>query len=218
MKDLIKILENPFSKVEAKNVIEFQEKCFDIAKTLIGKYCIKSGDRYYYFAEIEFYYYDAINWNEKWNEETYARNECKAGKLFFHLSGIDICFNSNLPKDFKKKKQGFGGGILIRSIMEYDKENKVVTVGPLTCVNKMLNDCIDGKMPQIISKQHDCNPKETYRYFGKEDFKLIGTKTENGKTNRDGELKLAYYDTLIEDDVWNRARSNYSDRLHPKTM
>lgn len=186
------------------NVGNFQESFKSIAETLFNHFCIQSGDKEFYFAEIEFYYYDDANqFNQGWNEVTYERNGYEAGDLFYHLSGMDICFDSNLSKD-KSKKVGYGGGILIRSIVE---ENEQITVGPLTCVNKILNACKGDKMPQLVpTKQRNCNPIETYRYLGKNDFDAI-----QKKKNKDGELKLAYYDPLSPE-AWNRARSSYYNK------
>ena len=176
------------------------ESIKSIAETLMNNFCIQCGDKNYYLAEIEFYYYDSNRFNQFWNEVTYERKGYEAGDLFYHLSGMDICFDSNLTKD-KGKKVGYGGGILIRSIVE---ENGQITVGPLTCVNKMLNACKGGNMPKLVSTKHrNRNPKETYRYLGEDDFKAI-PKGEN----KDGALKLAYYDPLSQD-AWNRARSSY---------
>ena len=179
----------------------FQESFKSIAETLLNKFCIQCGDKKFYFAEIEFYYYDANLFNQIWNEVTYQRDGYEAGDLFYHLSGMDICFDSHLSKN-KGKKAGYGGGILIRSIVE---ENGEITVGPLTCVNKMLNACKGGNMPQLIPSLEQQNRvlKETYRFLGQDDFRAIPERK-----NKDGALKLAYYDPLSQE-AWNKARSSY---------
>lgn len=209
MEDIKKVLEKPFEKLEG-NSENFQKECSSIAKDLFSKYGIKCGNnKIFHFAEIEFYYYDQTWFNKEWNEVTYPRT-CAAGEIFYHLSGTDICFDSNLPNDFKKKKEGFGGGILIRSIWgKDDKGNKTITVGPLTCMNKILNACKGEQMPKIeklsASEQIDIIPAKTYRYLGKDDFNSI----KNG-TNKDGKLKLAFYDKR-DKDLWDQARSSYYD-------
>lgn len=212
------MLEDPFDGLKENN--EFKDKCKEIAKELFCNHCINCNGTKYYFAEIEFYYYDSERYLQnreqyKWQEVTYPRT-CAAGALFYHLSGMDVCFISNLPKDFKKKKEVFGGGILIRSIWEKDdKDNQIITVGPLTCVNKILNACNGKQMPELkkISplEQIDITPAETYRYLGKKDFDSIAKQK-----NRDGNLELAFYDSNIQEKDWKHARSSYySNRLKP---
>ena len=49
----------------------------------------------------------------KWQEVTYPRNDYQGGQLFYHLSGIDICFDSH----YKNNEAKFGG-ILIRAIKD----------------------------------------------------------------------------------------------------
>ena len=212
MEYIKKKLKDSFNSLEG-NSEKFKNECSSIAKDLFSLYCIKCGnEKVFHFAEIEFYYYNHTWFNKEWNEVTYPRT-CAAGAIFYHLSGMDICFESNLPKDFKKESASFGGGILIRSIWEkYDKGNKIITVGPLTCVNKILNACDGEQMPKLeklpASEQIDIKPAETYRYLGKDDFKAI---QEN--KNKDGELKLAFFDSSLSQKEWNKARSSYYDRL-----
>ncbi|MBP5481336.1 MAG: hypothetical protein J6Y22_06260 [Paludibacteraceae bacterium] len=200
------------SKAQFTSKNEFLEESKDIAEDLFKKYCINCNGKEFYFAEIEFYYYNdnSEELKVKWNENTYPR-ECQAGDIFYHLSGMDICFNSKLPQNFKEKEDCYGGGILIRSIVEIDTNgNKIVTVGPLTCANKMLNACKGKCMPKLrISKKlnYTPNPQKTFRYLGKTDFDLI----EKGE-NRDGNLKLAFYDSGINKDSWNKARSSYYEK------
>lgn len=195
--EINELLQKPL-KDNGKNI---QEAFNQIAKDLIQKFCIQCGETNFYLAEFEFYYYEETLFNQKWNEITYERIGYKAGDLFYHLSGMDICFDSHLSKD-KGKKVGYGGGVLIRSVVE---ENGDITVGPLTCVNKMLNKCKGGDMPKLVllPKQRNCIPKQTYRFLGQEDFKVIPEMK-----NIDGELQLAYFDPLTPE-AWNKARSSY---------
>jgi hypothetical protein len=213
MEELKKLLTDPFDKVEKNDLKGFQDKCFEIAEDLFCNYCINCNGEKYYFAEIEFYYYEGRNFNEKWNEVTYSR-KCKAGEIFYHLSGMDISFNSNLPQDFKKKKVGYGGGILIRSVVEKDGNTEKIIVGPLTCVNKMLNACHGKKMPFVDKAKAGRNVAllPTYRYLGKKDFDNI-EKKESKDSNQGIDLKLAFFDDALQP-KWNNARSSYySNRL-----
>lgn len=121
---------------------DIQTKFENIANQLMKEFCILSGEKTYYFAELEFYYYDKERFNKVWNEKTYPRNNKKAGELFFHYSGFDICFNSNF-------NDGRFGGILIRSLI--DKTNNKFITGPLLCLNEVLNACTKKeKMPKVV--------------------------------------------------------------------
>ena len=135
-------------------------ECFtSLANEIIKKYCIVCGDKKYRFAEIEFYYYDKNNklFNEEWNHRTYPRTGKKAGELFFHYSGVDICFDSSFDA-------GHFGGILIRSLFD-EEENHYIT-GPLLCANEILNACSsEKKWPTIEpSMERDCEIETTKRY------------------------------------------------------
>lgn len=147
--NLKKLLTNPFDKdICQENSLEaFQAQCLNIAKTLLEGYCIQCGNKYYYFAEIEFYYYEKNRWNKEWNEKTYPRKNKKAGDFFFHYSGFDICFNSNFDKDTAKY-----GGILIRSLK--DNAGKFIT-GPSVCSLEILNTCFElNALPKLISQSN----------------------------------------------------------------
>ena len=114
MEELYELLKKPFDGLSKDE--DIQGRCRSIAQELFDNYCIKCKEKEYYFAEIEFYYYEKGKWEEEWNKVTYPR-ECKAGGLFYHLSGVDICLDSNLRKE-KGVFSGKGGGLLIRSIVD----------------------------------------------------------------------------------------------------
>ena len=193
MDKLIEKMSNPFDNPSKD---EFQKTCSDIAKELFCNYCIKCNGKVYYFAEIEFYYWDKERWNEKWNRVTYPRDGYEAGALFFHLSGFDICFKSSYG-------EAKFGGILIRSIM--DEKNEVIS-GPLTCKDIVLNSCGTGEMPMLknienIEKKREWTPavKSTNRLLGKEDM----------NNNIDGNLNLCFYDSKIPIDNWNQRKKSF---------
>ena len=136
---------------------DFQEYFDDIAKYIFGHVAIVIGDSNskqikYYLEEIEFYYN-----NGKISEEeitftkdkkakiekknffscTYKR-EREAEQLFWHYSGVDICFQSD---------KTCYGGILIRSLT---KEGKELIAGPLRCSNELINQgVLLNSIPQI---------------------------------------------------------------------
>ena len=110
-----------------KEIKTFQDYFDSIAKYIFGNVAIVIGDSNskqikYYLEEIEFYYNNlskkdldsAKNKSEKEKNFinhfscTYKRNR-DAGQLFWHYSGVDICFQS-YPED------NCYGGILIRSM------------------------------------------------------------------------------------------------------
>ena len=109
---------------------EFQEYFDGIAKYIFGNVAIVIGDSNpkqikYYLGEIEFYYNNlpeeviksAKDKNTSEDKKkyvyffscTYKRNR-KAMQLFWHYSGVDICFQTDLKKNCY-------GGILIRSLI-----------------------------------------------------------------------------------------------------
>lgn len=144
-KDLKTLLTNPFD-----GKTDFQNECMRIANDLFSNYGIKCGNKIFRFAEIEFYYYkkDGLvanaNWDKDWNKETYPRNK-KAGELFFHYSGVDVCFECNYEEKERDNEDGEFGGILIRSLFD----GQDILAGPLFCSNTMLNACIDS-IPKVI--------------------------------------------------------------------
>lgn len=191
--ELKKLLTNPFKGLEGND--KFQSKCFEIAKDLFRNYCINCNDKEYYFAEIEFYYYDSKQYlrnseQYKWQKVTYPR-KCNAGQLFYHLSGVDICFKSYYNENNLEDEAKFGG-ILIRAIRD-EKNN--VTAGPWNCMLKMLNECRGGQMPLLSKAQKKiCNAEEniktTYRSLGEKDM-----EDEKKMANRDdNSLNLCFYD------------------------
>ena len=186
MEKLIEKLKNPFDGLKKD---EFQDKCFYIAIDLFCNYYINCNGKVFYLTEIEFYYWDKDKWNEEWNRITYPRIS-EAKDLFFHLSGVDICFKSFYNEEKLDDKAKFGG-ILIRAIRD-DKGN--IIAGPWNCMLKMLNECIGGKMPQIKKLKTACNSREnikkTFRSLGEKDMKAekeIAMRKENP-------LNLCFYD------------------------
>lgn len=117
-----------------------------LAESIMNKVCISNG-KLYHPIEIEFYIYDK---EEHPDIHVYPR-EAKAGDLFFHLSGMDICFESS----FEEKEGTIRfGGILIRAL---EREDGKRFGGPLTCVNEVLNTATEHPHTVYIEpkeKQH----------------------------------------------------------------
>lgn len=124
---------------------DFSKKFSEIAKALMTSYCIYNGVYKYRPVEIEFYLYV-----KGLHEDThvYKRDDKAAGSLFFHYSGMDICFESHFEK-------GVFGGILIRALERVDnKDNKTYFFGgPLVCLNEVLNTA--SEKCEIISLESE---------------------------------------------------------------
>ena len=150
MEALKTILKDGINGISKDN---FNSRFKSIAQEIICNFSIKCGDKRYRFVEIEFYYYDSMHLNEEWNRKTYPRTGKATGDLFFHYSGVDICFESDYPK-------GVFGGILIRSL--YDENKRLYITGPLLCANEILNN---GCWP-IVEKASPryCKIATTSRY------------------------------------------------------
>lgn len=91
----------------------------EIAEILLNKTAIRKGHKIYHIKDIEFYLYK----NDHRDIITYPRT-CEAGQWFFHSSGIDLSFESNVtmqPNEYNLfqpilDSSSFFGGILIRQI------------------------------------------------------------------------------------------------------
>ncbi len=197
MEELKKLLTDPFD-----GVIDINGKVEEIAKELFCNYYIDCNGKKFYFAEIEFYYWqnEDLNkgFNQEWNRVTYPR-ESEAGDFLFHLSGVDICFNSYYINKENPEKPAKFGGILIRAIRD---EADKVTAGPWNCMLKILNECKGEKMPQILKSDEPCNSedkiKSTYRALGKDDRK----KEKEMAERLVNPLNLCFYDSSITKDKW----------------
>ena len=197
MEEIIELLKNPFDGLSDYESIK--KKCEEIAQKLFDNNGIKSGDKIFRFAEIEFYYYDREKYLEnpdlfKWQEVTYPRDGYEGAQLFYHLSGIDICFDCQYNKEEVKF-----GGILIRSIKDEDR----IIAGPLNCKDEILNACKNEKMPKLIE----------VKVSERRSIKLNSTYRSLGKTGTDIHEGLCFYDGGLVKDDWNPKR----DRFDTKT-
>ncbi len=157
-----------------KDLLEIWEKKIDtdklkeLAKKLMNEYCIYNGQYHYRPIEIEFYIYDK---DKHADEHVYYRNK-KAGELFFHYSGMDICFESSSPQPNNGNKDVRFGGILIRALERIESDNQLFG-GPLVCMCEIINTatekCKVKKKPISESKNIDT--------FGQR----VGIKAKNEK-------------------------------------
>ena len=129
-----------------------ESKLEECAKKLMGKYCIKKPNFFYQIAEIEFYFYSP---NHR-DIITYHRR-CSGKLWFFHQSGVDLTIDSS--KGFEGQTPCFGG-ILIRSIIKYNKAGKKIETicGPQKCVNELfdvLNAVDNSNELMPLLEKHD---------------------------------------------------------------
>ena len=173
-----------------KEIKTFQDYFDSIAKYIFGNVAIVIGDSNskqikYYLEEIEFYYNNlskkdldsAKNKSEKEKNFinhfscTYKRNR-DAGQLFWHYSGVDICFQS-YPED------NCYGGILIRSMSKCDgnENNPELIAGPLRCANEIANQSIN----ENNKRYGDKIKKNGDEYVVPDDFPLFCYYVKRGK-------------------------------------
>lgn len=189
MNNLKSLLTNPLDGLRQNDEVALiQAKFENLARRLFEEYGINCGTKIYRFAEIEFYYYKKEeskdnNWDNEWNRETYPRNK-RATELFFHYSGIDICFECNYQEIPKEDEYGEYGGILIRSLFD----GNIILAGPLFCANAMLNAC-NNEIPKVVK----LNQSEKVKY----DLDDIQTRRRYGiKSDQDEKtmpFELCYY-------------------------
>lgn len=131
------------------------EKFQDFAKDLMCNFQIEKGDKRYWMNEIEFYIYS----DEHRDIITYPRN-CPAGVWFFHPSGVDIAFSSNVttrphPKTGKQKAYledgALFGGILIRKIKLADQTAREVK-GPLNVCDELFDQFNAFEKPAVFPR------------------------------------------------------------------
>ena len=194
----------PIETIIRETKIESAENFSSLASEIIKNYCIVCSDKMYRFAEIEFYYYDKNNnlLDEEWNHRTYPRTEKKAGDLFFHYSGVDICFDSNFG-------EGCFGGILIRSL--FDEEKHRYITGPLLCANEILNTCSSKKVwPRIEQAEERACEIDTTTRYGIYDVRLcyFDKKIKENLKNTFKDASWDYKKQLTKD-----ITRNYSNRF-----
>ncbi|MBR1932968.1 MAG: hypothetical protein IJ841_04705 [Prevotella sp.] len=122
------------SKLNARSSEDEIEATFkSVAEKLLKEFHIVKNGRIFRLIEIEFYFCNA----QHKDTITYKRTE-NAGRWFMHR-GVDITFNSN-------EKEGFYGGILIRSVIPLDSAEAIL--GPEKCLWELFDD--EALLPNTI--------------------------------------------------------------------
>jgi len=195
----------------------------EIAMELFNNYHIQKGKQEYYFMNIEFYFFN------KGHQDiiTYPRHLTE-GKWFFHSSGVDLTFKSQLVSENIKEidaNTDFFGGILIRSLVRKSEE-KITLKGPHICEWEIFDefDALSPmtRVPYIESNKSlgytnddikKCQCKRVFSYKGdkidnkynelNQKFKGIDLSLEQFETF----LKMEYAYKINEDELRKRINS-----------
>lgn len=119
--------------VNGMDTIELEEYSYDIVTYLMSNFVILKDDEEYEIIEAEFYFYSDFHKDII----TYER-DMEGGRFFFHQSGVDITFQSNVEKSKNKiiSSESSFGGILIRSLKHNKKDNSSnFILGPMNCID-----------------------------------------------------------------------------------
>lgn len=213
-------IEDLKSKLDQKWLCDgsnIKSKYEELANILLNEAIIEKGEYQYWITDIEFYLYSS---NHK-DIITYPRN-CKAGQWFFHPSGVDISFESNVGTAVKEKnnkrmahltENSVFGGILIKAIEPAwveDSEDGAFNdlKGPQkTCYE--LFDRFDAfgevnNFPKLVISPNKRNNKvvSTVRHN-------LLPKDKTAKMKVDSILTNNYYGTDIKEDELVEGFNNY---------
>lgn len=130
-------------KLKNAHNLSFEEFFKSCAKDVINNICISNGACLYHPIEIEFYVYD----KEKHADTHVYPRKAHAGDLFFHLSGMDICFKSSV-------EEGRYGGILIRALEREKNGERTLFGGPLVCKDEVLNTATEKCSVKSCENKH----------------------------------------------------------------
>lgn len=190
--DIKDALQEPLKDLNSENVQEIFER---IAKNLLNNFCIKCGETTTYFLEeIEFYYYKEGVWCDS---ITYKREGYNVGDFFYHLSGVDICFNC---------RTNAYGGLLIRSIST--TEGKII-YGPLKCLMEILNACKNDQMPCLTDLTEPVRKQNTYDVLVSGRINL----GEDAGQYRNSKLRAVLCDKLYRDSEYKFKETMISEFL-----
>lgn len=186
-------LKTLLKSLNATSTLDEIKKCFDeMAKQLFCNYHIVKGENTYDILEIEFYFYSP----KHRDLITYPRKSTKPGMWFFHMSGVDITFGTDLKEG---EPPLMYGGILIRSIVKTKGDGSELPkyiCGPMNCVDELFDYiyAFDGEVsradiPYIEEKEEkeDFTPKSCGRYIPvlfEKDSSKVKSKFEELKKRR----------------------------------
>ena len=129
------------------------ERFMGFAESLMNNFQIKKGNKRYWMTEIEFYIYS----DKHKDIITYPRN-CPEGAWFFHRSGVDITFKSEVDSHARilvRKPEltstSLFGGILIRGIVMADNPT-IYADGPFKVCDELFDHFNAIKTPRNFPK------------------------------------------------------------------
>lgn len=188
-------------KVERIDYGENPQRIFhDIASKLFENWVIMRDNIMFRFLEVEFYYFSPHHPDYKHDHKTGARHpfvynrNSKAGDLFLHNSGLDLCFQSHMSDNGLSMISG--GGILLRTLLRItpEKKNTMAVMGPIDCRNALINYLNLHSLPTLM---------ERVKPF--DDILLRDARRMKGKAVIDLDKNYCFYDASKYDtaaDTW----------------
>ncbi len=205
-----------------ETIKEFQKYFDNMAKYIFSHIAIVIGDApnknqiKYYLQEVEFYFNNnkitedniiftkdgkSIEQKKNFFSCTYKRIR-KAGDLFWHYSGVDICFETS-------NDDNCYGGILIRSLLKDNGEGvPQLIAGPLRCANELMNQCVMAKsipnIEEIKQPLNIDNLRSTIRQGIEtaEKYKEVLKEIENKDLKETDNFPFFCYYLQREDEGW----------------
>lgn len=199
-------LQSKLSKSVPESFKDPNEAFASIAQDLLTHYIIQKGEAKYRITDIEFYLYhdghkDII---------TYPRI-CTAGSWFFHSSGVDITFESDVffSKHSKKPRlttNAFFGGILIHGIEKIVPGGKNEPFkGPMLSCDELFDQFDAIGNVQNFPKLVPCKPMDGQAVQLKSRFGL----NPDADKKVDSILKYNYVGSDIDREVLIQSYKNF---------
>lgn len=127
------------------NTNNVQSLMNELTPFIMDNYKIFNGKNAYSILEMEYYIHTPLHQDKRSNSDTttvYSRPGKKAGDMFFHFSGMDICFEPD---------QNSYGGILIRSLVDESDPSHIIK-GPCKCLVDLMNTATE--VPHVIREKN----------------------------------------------------------------
>ena len=199
-------LKAKLSKSFLESFKDPNEAFASIAQDLLTHYIIQKGEAKYRITDIEFYLYH----DRHKDIITYPRIT-PAGSWFFHSSGVDITFESDVyfPKHSKKPRlttNAFFGGILIRGIEKIVLAGKNEPFkGPMLSCDELFDQFDAFGNVQNFPKLVPCKPLDGQVVQLKSRFGL----TPDADKKVDSILKYNYVGSDIDREVLIQSYKNF---------
>lgn len=159
------------------------EKLDTFINTLLNGHYLKVNEKEYFFEEVELYFNSIEH-----RDCSVIKRIQKAGEIFFHSYGFDICFDSN---------EVMYGGVLIRSLLK--KESDKPMNGPKNCLLEILNTHTKNGL-KIELKQCEKN----------RNLKLLKSKRIKGICKKDSKDEEFYRYTTVQNKDYITKNGSYN--------